>query len=196
MRLAVVSVRSVNRYTFRAVSTSIIAITISFAGLVLIENLPECALRETLSPVLNPLEGPELRQGWSLFAPNPGAVSQHVLVRARNKRGEETAWYDASQFFIDERRRNLFTPLWALSEGLDHGSGFLDSKDLAKRRQAKAEVERTSLMVIARAVPHFDIFKIQIELQRHSITLPHQQPKKGSQNIRYDWIRAMPVPPL
>lgn len=126
----------------------IAAVTALHASLVLLINSPDNAITRALHPIIRFYDGPQLDQGWSLFAPNPLSKNEHVLVRGRTAEGAITAWYDVSQYFLVEMDRNRFTSTRAVAEALLHAAMMLKSEKPKQRAIARVEVARTAAMVL------------------------------------------------
>lgn len=51
--------------------------------------------------------GPVFEQNWKLFAPDPIAIDQGLLVRTRDAAGNETEFVDLSTPFLEDKHHNL-----------------------------------------------------------------------------------------
>jgi hypothetical protein len=162
--------------------------TLFHATAVVVYNLPNGDARRTMQHYLAFYNGPQTRQGWSLFAPSLDRFNQHVLVRGKMNDGAATAWYDVTQFFNTERAQWRLTPEWALSEGLDHSVSLAESTGKLRRARGVYEIGRTSAMVLERASPSANFAKMQIEIQRRSVPAIGVRSALQVDNLRFDWI--------
>lgn len=140
------------------------------AFMVLLVNMPPNALKSAFAPALSLYRGPELAQGWALFAPGVNIGNTHVIIRARLRSGKVTGWYDATEFFAVQMRQNRFTPTRALSEVLSHSA---DTVIVHENRQPDRDsLIRVAAMVLREYVPASQIRDVQVELDRWSIARP------------------------
>jgi len=125
-----------------------VLLTALHASAVLLYNSPANALKATASPIVRLDSGPWVYQSWRLFAPDPPLNNAHVLVQAKDRRGQVSGWYDVSKFFLARMRENRFTPTRAVAEGLAHGIGMLSSPSQRERAIGREEIIRTAAIVV------------------------------------------------
>lgn len=94
---------------------------LAHASLVFICNAPASPLRASVQRVLDFYSGPQLTQGWTMFAQVPDA-NIVVLARGRLASGRTTPWCDVSGSLDSPP---AIGPLRPLSEALSHSSADL-----------------------------------------------------------------------
>jgi hypothetical protein len=161
--------------------------TLFHATAVFVFNVPNGHARRLLEPAIRWYEGPQTRQGWSLFAPTLDRSVSHVLVRGKDAAGGVSAWYDVTEFFRTERLARPLSPDWALSEGLEHGLALSRSGEKLLRDQGMSVVTRTAAMILSRAVPDKALQQMQIEIQRRAIPAIGTSPTSRVDNARFAW---------
>lgn len=151
------------------------------AGMVFFVNAPGNPIKKAIDPIIAGYRGPQLSQGWTIFAPNPPQANINVLVRGRTSDGRVTGWFDTSLFFLDLVGQNRLNPIRELGEGLGHAA--LTSSRWTDNRVSHAYVLRTAAMVLKLYV-HKPLVSEQIELDIWNIKT---SPKKTVSFARWSW---------
>ncbi len=175
----------------------IVAAAFAHAALVFLYNSPSNVLKDNAAPVFRLYSGPELRQGWVLFAPDVASNNLHVLARARTNGGSVTRWYDISLFYLDEMYRNRFTATRSLSEGLAHAAPSANSNTYWRRATARAIILQTSAMVLNLYLPDKSLNAMQMEVDRRDVPLFGSTSKGGTvSEMTWGWVPMPSVQPV
>jgi Family of unknown function (DUF5819) len=165
----------------------ILTATIAHAALVFLYNSPSNALKTAASYALEVYNGPQLDQGWVLFAPDISKENLHVLARAKLSNGRVTSWYDVTLFFLEEMHRNRLTATRSLSEGLAHAVPFADAREYRRRAIARGIVLQTAAMVLKLYNANVRTTALQIEIDEHEIPELGTSPKRLAATRRASW---------
>lgn len=138
--------------------------TIFHASMAFFYNMPRNGLTRALAPVEARYEGPQVAQGWSMFAPNPPTANVHVWARARTLAETNTAWYDVTQYYEDQMARDRVSPTHPLLEGLAHAVHDLQPSTVTSDPADLALVLRTSALVLRKRVPSVDLMALQVQV--------------------------------
>jgi hypothetical protein len=159
------------------------ALVLFHACMVFVVNMPGSRLKSAVAPVLSRYDGPQLSQGWLMFAPNPPQSNVHVLVRGRATNGQMTPWYDATLYFVDVVRKDRLDPSREVGEGLAHAA-FIAARS---RNDAVADafIFRTGAMILDLYASHA-VNSEQIEIESISIPPPGYT-SAVTRAIRFPW---------
>lgn len=163
-------------YAIAVSGTLFCAFAVFHASLVFIVNMPRNPIKEAATPLLRAYDGPHLRQGWGMFAPDPQEANRHVLVRAQRADGSVTPWYDASLYLLEGAPPNRITPLREIDQSLAHAA--LEVDVAPEYSSSRIVVLRIATAVI-RSYERVPLARIQIQLEDRLIA-----PASGSPAVR------------
>lgn len=172
-------------WAFRLLTAVVFCFAAFHAAAVAIVNLPNSSARAELVPFIAWYQGPQLDQGWALFAPDPPHVNVHVLVRGAIRDGTITPWYDATTFFHDVRRGAPLSAVNVIGVGLAHSADGVWN-DPGKRFH-RANLARYAAFVLAK-YNRKPLVKEEIELDARPIASPGAEPRRQVEVLSLGWI--------
>lgn len=161
------------------------------AALVFIVNMPTNPIKDAAKPLLLAYDGPHLKQGWEMFAPDPPTENVHVLVRAERADRSTTQWYDATLYLLDRVAANHIAPVREIDQTLWHAA--LQAEVTPEDEQSKSAVVRAATSVV-RLYERSPLLRIQVQLENRAIAPGARSPLIRA--VRWQWQTAPAVDAL
>lgn len=117
-------------------------------------------------PFLRAYDGPQLQQGWEMFAPNPPMANLHVLVRGKHLDGTMTKWYDVTLFFLDAVAYNKAAPIREVDQSLLHAAFELE---IRPTDDASENVVLRTTTAVLRLYESGPLSRVQVQLEDRPI---------------------------
>lgn len=158
------------------VAALICAVAATHAALVFAVNMPRNPIKSSMEPMLQFYGGPQLQQGWGMFAPDPTESNLRVLVRGERADGSVTQWYSASAYLLASAPPGGVSPIREIDQTLAHAA--FQAEATPGDQQSRDVVLRVATAVI-RLYEHAPLARVQVQLEDHVIA-----PEPGSSRIR------------
>lgn len=172
----------------------IVLATAAHGFAVLLFNAPSSAIKTMVRPELQSYDGPQLYQGWSMFAPNPPSANLHLVVQAWTDQRMITKSLDVTDYFLRRYRRNRLTTSKPLSEGLAHALPSLVGEQHGVEIVDEAIAMRTAAMVIS---SEYGVTPLMIRATILKIPFSEGQGRHRSSVVwSSDWIPVTATEPI